>query len=62
MSLTAELLEAFESHIEALELVPSHGGRFEVFVDGELIFSKLAARRHAQDGEIRKLLQARIEA
>jgi selenoprotein W-related protein len=58
VSLTAELLEAFESQIEVLELVPSHGGRFEISVNGELIYSKLATGRHAEAGEIRKLLQS----
>ncbi len=33
-------------------LLPSHGGRFEVTVDGELIFSKLAEGRFPEEREI----------
>ena len=32
--------------------MPSHGGRFEVKVDGELIFSKLAEGRFPEEREI----------
>ena len=33
-------------------LLPSHGGRFEVTADGELIFSKLAEGRFPEEREI----------
>jgi selenoprotein W-related protein len=36
--------------------VPSSGGVFEVTVDGRLVFSKRALRRHAEPGEIMRLL------
>ena len=32
--------------------MPSSGGRFEVTLDGDLIFSKAALKRHAEPGEI----------
>ena len=35
-----------------LVILPSKGGRFEVTVDGELIFSKLAEGRFPQHEEI----------
>jgi selenoprotein W-related protein len=38
-------------------LVPSSGGVFEVSVDGELLFSKKALRRHAEPGEVARLIQ-----
>jgi selT/selW/selH-like putative selenoprotein len=38
-------------------LLPSSGGVFEVKVDGELLFSKKALRRHAEPGEIIQLIQ-----
>jgi selenoprotein W-related protein len=38
--------------IEALTLVPSGGGVFEVSIDGQLIFSKKQTRRHAEYEEI----------
>ena len=33
-------------------LVPSHGGRFEVTVDGELVFSKLAEGHFPENDEV----------
>lgn len=41
-----------------VELIPSDGGRFEVAVDGKLIFSKKQLKRHAEKGEIVQLLEA----
>ena len=46
--------------IETIELVPSSKGRFEVTLDGELIFSKAALGRHAKPGEVAKLVRAKI--
>ena len=46
--------------IETLDLIPSSKGRFEVTLDGELVFSKAALGRHAQPGEIVGLLEARV--
>jgi selT/selW/selH-like putative selenoprotein len=39
-----------------VELIPSSGGRFEVTVDDKLIFSKAKLKRHAEKGEILRLL------
>ncbi|CAN5632557.1 hypothetical protein BH23GEM1_BH23GEM1_07320 [soil metagenome] len=41
-----------------MELIPSSGGKFEVVVDGKLVFSKAKLRRHAEKGEILKLVRA----
>jgi selenoprotein W-related protein len=40
-----------------LTLIPSDGGRFELTVNGKLLFSKLRLGRHADPGEISGLLQ-----
>jgi selenoprotein W-related protein len=48
--------------IERITLRPSSGGRFEVTLDGELIFSKHALDRHEKAGEIRALVQGRLGA
>jgi len=40
-----------------VELIPSSGGRFEVVVDGELIFGKSKLKRHAEKGEILRLIR-----
>jgi selenoprotein W-related protein len=39
-----------------IRLIQSSGGVFEVTVDGDLIFSKKALRRHAEPGEIVALI------
>lgn len=52
MSLAGDLLREFESQIESLEILPSDGGRFEVRVNDELVFSKKQLARHAEPGEV----------
>jgi selenoprotein W-related protein len=39
------------------ELVASHGGVFEISVDGTLLFSKKSSGRFPDDGEIVRLLR-----
>ena len=57
MSLAEELLKNYEHMIEGMTLVPSDGGRFEVTVNGQLLFSKLAVHRHAEAGEVLDLVR-----
>ncbi len=47
--------------MEGITLVPSDGGRFEVSVNGRLIYSKLATQRHAQPGEVIGLVNKIVE-
>ncbi len=47
--------------VAGLTLVPSDGGRFEVTVNGKLIFSKLETKRHAQPGEVVGLVNQIVE-
>ena len=47
----AELVRTYEYEIAEITLIPSDGGRFEVSVDGKLIYSKLQTKRHAEPGE-----------
>jgi selenoprotein W-related protein len=54
----AELLGAWAPLISRATLLPSSGGRFEVKLDGELIFSKAALDRHARPGEVYGLVRA----
>ena len=46
--------------IAEIKLIPSSGGRFEVVHNGELIFSKVSLKRHAEPGEVAGLVEARI--
>jgi selenoprotein W-related protein len=57
VSLVADLLKDFESEIESITLVPSQGGRYEISVNGQLIFSKLQTGRHAAPGEVIELVR-----
>ena len=43
--------------IETIELLPSSKGRFEVILDGALIFSKASLGRHAEAGEIAQIVR-----
>jgi selenoprotein W-related protein len=52
VSLLDELLKHYEHLIEEVKLIPSDGGRFEVTVNGQLLYSKLATHRHPEPGEI----------
>jgi selenoprotein W-related protein len=55
--LTADLLKEIEPEIAEITLVPSEGGRYEVTVDGKLMYSKLQTGRHAEPGEVVKLIK-----
>ena len=57
MSLVDDLIKDFESEIESITLVPSQGGRYEISVNGQLIFSKLQTGRHAAPGEVIELVR-----
>lgn len=57
MSLAGDLLREFEAEIESLQVLPSDGGRFEVSVNGDLLFSKKQLGRHAEPGEVAGLVR-----
>jgi selenoprotein W-related protein len=56
-----DLLKQFEHVIESVMLIPSDGGKFEVSVNGKLVYSKLKTNRHAEPGEIVGLVNKIIE-
>jgi selenoprotein W-related protein len=61
VSLVDELLKDYEHVIESVALFPSDGGRFEVSVNGHLVFSKLQLKRHAEAGEIINIIHKLVE-
>jgi selenoprotein W-related protein len=61
VGLASELLREFEYDIGNLTLVPSDGGRFEVTVGDELVYSKLQTHRHAEPGEVLGLVRKVIK-
>lgn len=60
MSLTEDLLETYKQQIDALELQPYGDGRFEVFLDGEKVFSKLDVDRFPEHDEIHPEVESRL--
>jgi selenoprotein W-related protein len=60
VGLTDELLQGWAPVIETIELIPASKGRFEVTLDGELIFSKADLGRHANPGEVAGIVRAKI--
>ena len=59
--MTDQIVNAFKQDIEAITLIPSSGGRFEVTVDGELVFSKLKEKRFPDYEEIQPHIQGMQE-
>ncbi len=53
----ADLLKEFEFKIESIKLIPSDGGRFELTVNGKLLYSKLRTNRHTDQGEANRLVR-----
>jgi len=51
-----------EVFVRSWTLLPASGGRFEVTVNGEVVFSKKALGRHAEPGEIRALILKKVDA
>lgn len=50
------MLPKYKQKIESWTLVPSDGGKFELTLDGELIFSKKKEGRFPENKEILELL------
>jgi selT/selW/selH-like putative selenoprotein len=60
VSLANELLAGWAPVLHGVALRTGTKGRFEVSLDGELIFSKASAGRHAEQGEVRSEVERRI--
>lgn len=54
------MLKNYEDRIETLTLIPSDGGRFEVAVNGSMVYSKLKTSRHAEPGEVASLVSKTV--
>lgn len=56
--MTDEILSnrKIEYFVKEWKMIPSSGGRFEVIVNGELLFSKKGLGRHAEPGEVHNLV------
>ncbi len=60
MSLAGELLSRWAPIMRAVELQSGNNGRFEVTLDGELLFSKQATGRFPKPGEVAGLFERKL--
>jgi selenoprotein W-related protein len=51
-----EVLPRYKSKFSAYELIADTGGKFEVLVDGKVLYSKLETGRFPENHEVLKLL------
>ncbi len=56
--MAAEVTEAYPD--AEVKLIESSGGLFEVTVDGNLVFSKQELGRHAEAGEVLRLMREHL--
>jgi selenoprotein W-related protein len=58
----AEILNdpELEREVKTFTLVPSDGGKFELIVDGKLLYSKLQTGRHVVDTELNKIMKTHL--
>lgn len=60
MGLANELLSRWAPIMRAVELSSGSSGRFEVTLDGELLFSKKATGRFPKPGEVAGLFEKKL--
>jgi len=60
VSLADELLSRWAPIMRAVELQSGNNGRFEVTLDGELLFSKKATGRFPKPGEVAGLFERKL--
>lgn len=60
MSLADEVLGRWAPIIRAVELVSGSNGRFDITLDGELVFSKKAVGRFPKPGEVAGQLEKKL--
>jgi selenoprotein W-related protein len=60
VSLAGELLSRWAPVMRAVELQSGSGGRFEITLDGERVFSKKAAGRFPKPGEVARLFEQKL--
>ena len=58
--MTDTILKEFKQDIESLTLVPSDGGKFELSIEGDLVFSKLEEGRFPEYEEIQPHIKKRL--
>jgi len=59
VSAVSDILSNYQHVVESLTLTTGSKGVFDVTVDGELLYSKQATGRHANEGEVLELFVAK---
>ena len=57
VSTVEDILEKYGKEVKSIDLIPGTGGVFELYLNGELIYSKLETGRHTNEGEILELME-----
>lgn len=57
--MTSAIFDTFRKQV-SVNLIPSGGGKFEVSLDGELVFSKLKEKRFPTEEEILEAIRQRL--
>ena len=57
VSTVEDILEKYGQEVESIDLIPTSGGKFEFYLNGELLYSKIETDRHTEDGEILGLIE-----
>jgi predicted Rdx family selenoprotein len=60
VSLATEILANWAPIFRDVRLQSADHGRFDVTLDGELVFSKAALGRHARKGEVAGMFEAKL--
>jgi len=62
VSLADEILSRWAPIMRSVDLKTGSTGRFEVSLDGELVFSKAELKRHAEPGEVTAVFEKKLGA
>ncbi|MCH2570857.1 MAG: Rdx family protein [Planctomycetes bacterium] len=55
-------MKQYKAKVDELKLIPSDGGRFELSIDGDLVYSKLATGQFPDEEEIIDQISKRVTA
>jgi len=58
--LASRILTEYKQQVKSLELIPDGGGCFELTLDGELAYSKLATGQFPDEGEMLTLVRGKL--
>ena len=60
--MTGQILSAYKQRIHSFKLIPSGGGCFELYLDGDLVYSKIKTGVFPNEDEMAALVGDRLSA